>query len=158
MFRDAEEVFRMRAAVLADPFPTVTLSTATIDAARLLVRDHVTRLIVVDAAQRPMTMLEGTRLLHNAVPTSGRDDSVRARMVEEPAASIFPRDVAEGTVNDVLPSPMPDLPVVGVDASLLEAAAAMAECGIPLVAVVSTNDALVGAITVDAVLDRLLSA
>jgi CBS domain-containing protein len=56
----------------------------------------------------------------------------------------------------LLPREHRELPVVDPDATVLEIAAVMARARSPLVAVAAKNRPLVGAITLDAMLDRLL--
>ena len=57
----------MRAGDLAAPYPTVTLSTAALDAARMLARENLPGLIVVDDRGRPKTILPGTQVLRMGV-------------------------------------------------------------------------------------------
>ena len=61
------------------------------------------------------------------------------------------------TVAQTLPSQNRDLAVVAPDATSLEIAALMARTGVPVVAVVDRRRALLGAVTLDTLLDRLLA-
>jgi CBS domain-containing protein len=82
----------MRARDLAAPFPTVTLTTPALDAARLLARQDLPGLIVVDARGRPLTILPGTQVLRMAVPAYCLEDPALARVVDEAAAAVVDRD------------------------------------------------------------------
>lgn len=146
----------MRARDLATPFPTVTADSSALDAARLLAGQNLPGLIVVDAAGRPATILPGTQVLRMAVPSYCQDDPALARVIDEAAADVFLRGVGDRTVAELLPRERRELPVVDPDATVLEVAAVMARSRSPLVAVAKKNEPMVGAITLDAMLDRLL--
>jgi CBS domain-containing protein len=148
----------MRARELAAPFPTVALDTPAIDAARLLAGRDLPGLIVVDAQGRPLTVLPGTQVLRMAVPRYCQDDPALARVVDEAAADVFLRELGDRTVAQCLPEERRELPVVEPDATVLEIAALMARARSPLVAVVDRDAGLLGAITLDALLDRLVAS
>ena len=76
----------MRARDLVSPFPVVGLASPAIEAARLLARQNLPGLIVVDDAQRPLTILPGTQVLRMAVPAYCQEDPTLARVVDEAAA------------------------------------------------------------------------
>ncbi len=146
----------MRARDLAAPFPTVTADTPALEAARLLASQNLPGLIVVDGAGRPVTILPGTQVLRMAVPSYCQDDPALARVIDEAAADVFLRGVGDRTVAQLLPREHRELPVVDPDATVLEVAAVMARSRSPLVAVAKKNEPMLGAITLDAMLDRLL--
>lgn len=148
----------MRARDLAAPFPTVGLDTPAIEAARLLAGQDLPGLIVVDARGRPLTVLPGTQVLRMAVPRYCLDDPALARVVDEAAADVFLRELGDRTVAQCLPEERRELPVVDPDATVLEIAALMARARSPLVAVVDRDAALLGAVTLDALLDRLVAS
>jgi CBS domain-containing protein len=148
----------VRAREFASPFPTVGLSTPAIEAARLLAGQNLPGLIVVDEQGRPFTVLPGTQVLRMAVPQYVLDDPTLARVVDEAAADVFLRGLGERTVVQCLPVERRELPVVGPDATVLEIAALMARSRTPLVAVFAPNEGLLGAVTLDALLDRLLAS
>ena len=64
--------------------------------------------------------------------------------------------LAVRTVAQLLPHERRELPVVDPDAIVLEVAAVMARTRSPLVAVAGRDRRLLGAITLDALLDRML--
>lgn len=146
----------MRARDLAQPFPTVDLRSPAIDAARLLAGRDLPGLIVVDDDGRPVTVLPGTDVLRMAVPRYCQDDPALARVVDEAAADVFLDQLGQRTVAQALQKPSRELPAVQGDATALEIAALMARSGSPLVAVVAADRSLLGAITLDALLDRVL--
>jgi CBS domain-containing protein len=92
-----------------------------------------------------------------AVPDYCQADPALARVIDEPAADVFLRGLGERTVAQCLPRERRELPVVNPDATVLEIAALMARIRSPLVAVVNAKGTMLGAITLDALLDRLLA-
>ena len=145
----------MRARDLAAPFPTVGLDTSALEAARLLAGNDLPGLIVVDRQGRPKTILAGTQVLRMAIPRYCIDDPTLARVIDEEHADRFLLDLADRTVAELLPKDPGELPIVGPQATVLEIAALMARARTPLVAVVAERQML-GAITLDALLDRML--
>jgi CBS domain-containing protein len=148
----------MRAGDLAAKFPTVTLDTPAIDAARLLAGQNLPGLIVVDDQGRPSTILPGTQVLRMAVPQYCQDDPALARVVDEATADLFLRELGDRRVAELLPHERRELPVVNPGATVLEIAALMARTRSPLVAVAGPGGVMHGAITLDALLDRMLAS
>jgi predicted transcriptional regulator len=149
----------MRAGDLAAPFPTVGLDTPALAAARLLAGQNLPGLIVLDANGRPKTILPGTQVLRMAVPQYCQDDPALARVVDEAGASDVLQDgLADRTVAEALPEQRRELAAVDRDATALEIAALMARTRTPVVAVVDDERRLVGAITLDALMDRLVQS
>jgi len=147
----------MRARELAAEFPTVSLDTDALQAARLLAHGHLPGLIVVDTRGRPDTILPGTQVLRFAVPSYVQDDPTLARVIDEATADTLWQTLSGTRVRDLLPAKTRDLPVVNGDDTVLEIAAIMARTRSPVVAVVE-HDRLLGAITLDALLSRVLPA
>jgi CBS domain-containing protein len=147
----------MRAGDLASPYPTVHQDQPAIEAARLLAGENLPGLIVVDDAGKPFTILPGTQVLRMAVPQYCQDDPALARVVDEAAADVFLRELGDRTVAECLPKQQRELPVVSQRATVLEIAALMARTRTPLVAVTDADGVLSGAITLDALLDRLVA-
>lgn len=147
----------MRAGDLSSSYPTVRPETPAIEAARVLAGLNLPGLIVVDASGAPMTILPGTQVLRLAIPAYCQDDPALARVIDEAAADVFLRELGDRTVADTLPREHKrELPVVDPDATVLEIAALMARTRTPLVAVVDDDGLLTGAITLDALMDRLV--
>jgi hypothetical protein len=145
----------MRARELVVEYPTVGLDTDALVAARLLADADLPGLIVVDATGRPMTILPGPQVLRFAIPAYVQDDPKLAAVVDEVSADGICQALAGTPVRDLLPSRTRELPVVDGGDTVLEIAAIIARTGVPLVAVVE-NHRLLGAITLDALLDRIL--
>lgn len=101
--------------------------------------------------------MSGTQVLRLAVPRYCQDDPALARVVDEVAADVFLRQLGDRTVAETLPAEHRELPVVAPNATVLEMAALMARTSTPLVAVTDPGGALRGAITLDALLDRVLA-
>ncbi|MFC4016046.1 CBS domain-containing protein [Nonomuraea purpurea] len=147
----------MRARDLLADFPTVALDTPVIEAARMLADQDLPGLVVVDDDGSPFTILPGTQVLRLAVPAYCQDDPALARVVDEAHADAFLRALDGRTVRAALPQRPRELPVTDPDATMLELAALMARTHSPLVAVVD-DGRLLGAVTLQALLDRVLAA
>lgn len=147
----------MRARDLVADFPTVSLDTPVIEAARLLADQDLPGLIVVDERGLPKSILPGTQVLRLAVPGYCMDDPALARVIDESHADRFLQSIAGRTVRAALPRDPRELPVTDPDATLLELAALMARTHSPLVAVVD-GGRLLGAITLQALMDRIVAA
>jgi CBS domain-containing protein len=145
----------MRARDLTAPFPTVALNTSALEAARLLAGNDLPGLIVVDGRGLPRTILAGTPVLRMAIPRYCIEDPALARVIDEAHADRFLADLADRTVAELLPRDPGELPVVDPDATVLEIAALMARARSPVVAVVD-HERMLGAVTLDALLDRML--
>ncbi|MFG2044711.1 CBS domain-containing protein [Dactylosporangium sp. NPDC048998] len=148
----------MRARDLAAEFPAVRLDAPALDAARLLAGQNLPGLIVLDERGYPFTILAGTQVLRMAIPSYCQDDPALARVVDEPAADLLLRELGDRTVAQALPPDNRELAVVSPEATVLEIAALMARTRTPLVAVVDRERRMLGAITLDALLDRMLAA
>jgi CBS domain-containing protein len=147
----------VRAGDLAAPFPTVHPDTSAMAAAQLMARLDLPGLIVVDRVGRPVTVLPGTQVLRMAVPRYCLDDPALARVIDEAGADVFVRELGDRTVADCLPAERRELPVVDSDATVLEIAALMARARSPLVAVIDEHRVMRGAVTLEALLDRILA-
>lgn len=149
----------MRARDLAEAFPTVSLETPAMEAARLLSRERLPGLIVEDVEGRPFTVLPGSQVLRFLVPRYVQDDPPLARVYDEKASDELCARLSDSTVKDLLPAKqdIDEIPIVDGDATTIEVAAVMARTHSPVVAVVEGDDVL-GAITVRRLLDHLLPA
>lgn len=146
----------MRARDLVSDFPTVRMDLPAVEAARLLAARNLPGLVVIDDEGKPETILAGTQVMRMAVPSYCQDDPIVARVIDEDHADLFLNELGDRTVREVLPEQPRELPVVEFDASVLEIAALMARTRTPLVAVVDEQGTMTGAITLDALLDRML--
>jgi CBS domain-containing protein len=148
----------VRASDLVTEFPVVRLDTPALEAARLLARDDLPGLVVVDADGLPRTVLAGTQVLRLGVPTYIQDDPTLARVVDEASADVFLRELGDRTVAQCLPEQPREVAVVGPGATVLEVAALMARTRSPLVAVVDPQVGLLGAVTLATLMDRIVPA
>ena len=151
----------MQAHELATPYPTVTLETPALEAARLLTEHARPALIVVDHNSHPVAILPGSQVLRMLVPRYVQDDPALARVLDEEHADKMCEALRGKTVKDLMPTQPPVLPVVNPDDTVLEIAAIMAANRSPLVAVVeerSKTAALSGAISASQLLGRILPA
>jgi CBS domain-containing protein len=137
---------------------TVRLDTPAIEAARLFAREDPAGLVVVDDAERPLTVLAGTQVLRLGVPAYVQDDPALARVVDEASADVFLRGLGERTVAQCLPEHPGELPAVAPEATVLEIAALMARTHVPLVAVVDPALGLIGVVTLATLMDRITTA
>jgi CBS domain-containing protein len=141
---------------MAQPYPTVGMHTPALDAARLMAERNLPGLIVTDDGGHPLTVLPGTQVLRMGIPAYCQDDPALARVIDEAAADVFLRGVEGRTVAECLPRERREVPVVDPRATVLEIAAVMARTRSPLVAVAKPGEPPLGAITLDALLDRML--
>ena len=104
----------MLAAELARHYPTVTLSTDALEAARILADARLPGLIVLDDDGQPYTVLPGSQVLRFIVPRYVQEDPALARAYDEASADAMCDELAARTVRDVLPKRVDlfDLPVV----------------------------------------------
>jgi CBS domain-containing protein len=147
----------MRARDLAETYPIVTMDTPVVEAARWLADQRLSGLVVVDQQGRPAVVLPATRALRLGVPGYVQDDPALARVIDEAHADVFLRELGDRTIADVLPRTTEELPVVDQDATVLEIAALMVRARSPVVAVVDRAGAMVGAVTVQRLLDQVLN-
>jgi CBS domain-containing protein len=103
-------------------------------------------------------VLPGTQVLRMALPAYAVEDPTLVRVVDEAAADVFIRGLDGRTVRDCLQAEHGELPAVDPDATVLEIASLMARTGTPLVAVVDEDRQVLGAITLDVLMDRVVGA
>lgn len=146
----------MRAGDIAAQMTTVSEDMPAREAVRILAAQDLPALIVVDGKGRPLTILAGTQVLRMALPTYCQDDPALARVIDEAAADVVFNGIGDRTVADLLPRERRELPAVSPDATMLEVAAVMARANVAVVAVVDRQRVMLGAITLDNLLDRML--
>jgi CBS-domain-containing membrane protein len=147
----------MRAVDLAEPFPTVSLDTDALTAARMIGEARLPGLIVCDDDGSPHTVLGGSQVLRFMIPRYIQDDPTLARVYDEDASERLLGKLSAKTVRDLLPKrkDRDDLPVVDLDATTVEIAAVMAQMRSPVVAVVDEHERVVGAVTVSRLFEQM---
>ena len=149
----------MRARDLAQPYPTATLDTDAMEAARAMASARLPGLLICDQQGRPYAVLPGSQVLRFVIPAYVQDDPALAGALDERASDELCRRLQGATVRTLLPASRhgDDLPVVHGDATALQVAALMARKRSPLVAVVA-GERVLGVITVSDLLGYLLPA
>ncbi|CAG7646456.1 CBS domain-containing protein [Actinacidiphila bryophytorum] len=148
----------MRARELASTYPTVTLGSGALEAARMLATQRLPGVLVVDSDGAPYAILPASRLVKLLVPAYVIEDPALAAVVDESHADRMCQALADRSVAESLPRERTRPPVVDAGDTALEVAALMAREHSPLVAVVDSRDGnrLLGVITASHLLDRLL--
>lgn len=148
----------MHAQDLAREFPMVDMRVPAVEAARLLAEQRLPGLIVVDDQGLPAAVLSGTAVLGLVVPSHVHESAASARVIDERHADLFVSEVGVRTVGECLTKRTHELPVVSARATALEIAGMMSRTGCPLVAVVDRSVGLLGAVTLDSLLNRLFAS
>lgn len=146
----------MRARDLVRDFPTVIGMTPVAEAIQMLARLELPGLIVVDNENHPTAVLHRVDVLRMAVPQYCQDDPTLARVIDEATADVFAQQLGDATVARALLDNARRPTVAKEDATALEVASLMAQAGVPLVPVVDEHGVMVGAITLDTLLERVL--
>ena len=149
----------MRAVDLAEPFPTVLLTTDAATAARMIGEGRLAGLIVCEEDGTPHTVLGGSQVVRFMIPEYVQEDPTLARVYGEDAAAKLVDRLSSGTVRDLLPrrQDRTELPVVDGDATTVEIAAVMARMRSPLVAVLDDEGRVSGAVTASRLLERIFT-
>ncbi|MGW0758396.1 CBS domain-containing protein [Streptomyces sp. NPDC002814] len=148
----------MRARDLAGPYPAVSADDDALGAARLLVREQLPALLVLDRDDYPYAVVPSARVIGALLPWYMREGPVPTTMVddhfdEEAREAMTGRSVTEWLPRRITP------PVVGPDAPPSQIAALMARKDAPIVAVVERNGdkaTLIGAVTATALLEHFI--
>lgn len=140
---------------MAEQVPVVELDTGALGAARLLARQRMPGLVVVDQRGRPHSVLPASQVVRFLVPSYIQDDPSLAGVLSESMADHAADRLGSRRVRDMLPAEVPELPVVQFDDTLIEVAALMARLRSPLVAVLR-NGSLVGVISASRLLELAL--
>lgn len=147
----------MRAEDLAEPFPTVLLTSDAVAAARMIGQGRLPGLIVCEEDGTPHTVLGGSQVVRFMIPEYVQEDPTLALVYGEDAAAKLVGRLATKTVHDLLPrrQDRTELPAVDGDATTVEIAAVMARMRSPLVAVLDSEGRVSGAVTASRLLERI---
>lgn len=143
----------MRAEEIAEDYPTISVNSNALDAARMLAEHRLPGLLVMDRSGSPHAVLPASQVVRFLVPRYVQDDPSLAGVLNESMADRCAEKLSGKTVFDVLPDHLVDVPPVNFDDTIIEVAAIMARLRSPLLAVVKDGK-LVGVITAS----RLLGA
>ncbi|WKX68987.1 CBS domain-containing protein [Streptomyces sp. XD-27] len=152
----------MRARDLAVEYPSVSLDSDALDAARLLAEQRLPGVLVMGDDGEPYALLPASRLVKLLVPGYVIEDPTLAAVVDEPHADRMCEALAGRRVADCLAKERQKPSVADPDDTVLEVAALMARDRSPLVAVVERGSRkrggsrLLGVITAAHLLERLL--
>jgi CBS domain-containing protein len=147
----------MRADQIAEDFPVVASTSNALAAGRLMAERRLPGLVVTDSDGKPVTILPASQVVRMLVPSYVQDDPSLAGVLSETMADHIADAIGDKTVAAILPKPLPDMPTVKPDDTIVEVAAVMAHEHAPLVAVVEKGR-LVGVITASRLLEVALTA
>lgn len=135
----------VRARDLAEDYPLVQLTDDASTAVELMAKCQRPGVVVVDANNRPVTVLPGSQVLRFVVPRYVQDDLALARVYDERGADACGTRLRGRTVAELLSTENKrcELPQVSGTATVIECAAVMAKLHCSLV-VVRDGDQLVG--------------
>ncbi|WP_371658273.1 CBS domain-containing protein [Streptomyces sp. NBC_00280] len=143
---------------LARPYPTVRVDDDAQEAARLLVRERLPALLVLDQVECPYAIVPAAQLLTALVPEYDRQDLLPAmigdRFDDDVRGALSGRPVA-----DWLPRRRVTPALVGPEESPSEVAALMTRKDCSVVAVIERGGGtvtLLGAITADVLLEHFI--
>ncbi len=149
----------MRARDLARPYPVVTVDDDAQEAARLLARERLPALLVVDQEGYPYAIVPAAQVLRALVPQYVLDDPILAAVVDDRFDDESREAVGGRSVAEWLPRGRLTPGVVGPDVSPMHIAALMARKDCPVVAVIERDGGkatLIGAVTADTLLDHFI--
>jgi CBS domain-containing protein len=138
---------------IAEEFPTVSIDSPALDAARMLAEHRLPGIVVTDASGRPYAVLPASQVVRFIVPPYVQDDPSLAGVLNESMADSAADKLGGKTVRDVLPEHLLNVPAAHADDTIIEVAAIMARLRSPLIAVIKDGK-LHGVITAS----RLLAA
>ncbi|MFD7919807.1 CBS domain-containing protein [Streptomyces sp. NPDC059740] len=159
----------MRARDLAIEYETVRLDDDAVEVARLMARERLPALLVVDGDGVPAAVLPASQMVKTVVPAYVVEDPALAAVVDERHADRLCDALVGRSVRDCLPDGATAPPIAQPDDTALEVAALMARVRSPLVAVVEgdhrhrldrvsrSRARLLGVITASHLLERLLA-
>jgi CBS domain-containing protein len=145
----------VRADQIAEEFPIVSAASNALGAGRLMAEQRLPGLLVTDGEGKPLAILPASEVVRMLVPGYVQDDPSLAGVLNESMADHIADAIGDKTVSAILPKPLPELPTVKSDDTIVEVAAVMAHRRAPLVAVVDEGR-LVGVITASRLLEVAL--
>ncbi|WP_327096717.1 CBS domain-containing protein [Nocardia vinacea] len=150
----------MQAKQIAEDYPSVTMDSEALAAAKLLAEHRLPGIVVTDGDSTPRAVLPASQVVRFLVPRYVQDDPSLAGVLSESVADHIADALRGKTVGELLPEPASKsksvLPVARADDTVVEVAALMARCRSPLIAVVD-KDKMIGVITASRLLQVALA-
>jgi CBS domain-containing protein len=137
-------------------YPACEVTDPAANAARLIANNQRPAVLVVDQG-RPVAVLPASQVLNFVIPIYLQEDPSLVRAFDEAAADACATSMTGKTVGDMLTkSRRTPMPLVGLEATLMECAAKMARDHSPLLVVVDAEQKVLGTITATRLLGVLL--
>jgi CBS domain-containing protein len=147
----------MRAADMAEEFPVLTTDSDALEAVRMLARQRLPGILVVDASGSPYAVLPASQVVRFIVPRYVQDDPSLAGVLQESMADHVAESLEGKTVGDMLPEHLANVPPANFDHTIIEVAAVMARLRSPLIPV-TRGGRLIGVITASRLLAAVLKS
>lgn len=147
----------MRASDLVEDYPTVGVDTPATEAARIIGRQRMPGVVVLDPDGVPVAVLASSQVIGFLIPGYLRDDPSLVSAYDEATADQCAARLQGKAVKDLLPHEdhRQKLPVVEPDANVLKCAAVMASLRSPLL-VVRDGGRTLGVVTASNLLSVLV--
>lgn len=149
----------MRVSELAITLPVVDRETSAVSAAQIIAKDSRASIVVANAKGHPVAVISAVDVVRVLVPRYVMDDVSLAAVFDEKGAEEVWRDVPDSTIGDLIDddeSRVLDILEFEPDATLLEAAARMADERAVIALVKVESDEPAKFVTLPAVLDAVL--
>jgi CBS domain-containing protein len=145
----------VRAGDLATPYPKVFADDPASEVARKMARLNVRAVLVLGRDDSLAGVVSDTWLLRKLLPRYVEENHRLAAVLDEEAADVLWRQLEGKTARDIIPADQPTPEVDSAD-TLVTVAAVMVRTRSPVVAV-RERSRLLGVVTIEDLLDRLLS-
>lgn len=132
----------MRARDIVEAYPVVNFGTPALHAARLIARDRLPGLVVVEGDGTPKAVLPASEVVRFMVPDYVQDDPALAGVLGEVPIKEIGARLRRAKVADLLSPNTVELAVAEADDTVVELAAIMARLRSPLCAVLDHGQIL----------------
>lgn len=148
----------MHAADVVTELPVVRLDDELLSAVRIVSRGGLPGLAVADEQGRLVAGISAVELLRLIMPRYLLNEPLLARVFDESQADRIAAALVDLPVRDVVDGIEAPIPVVRSEATVVEVAEMMAERGCPLVLVREKDGGILGIVTAQRLLDRMVVA
>lgn len=148
----------MHAAGVVEALPTAQLSDDLLAAIRAVVRHGLPGLVAADAEGGLVGYLSSTDLLRLVLPRYLQEDSCLARVFDEENADRIGAALVGARVGDVIGTGETAMLVARPQATVVEIAELMARQGCPLVLVEREGGGILGVVTANRLLEKIVAA